>query len=218
MEGVSMKIFGYGEDAATYWALTTNLKKILEVQGDKSSPLVVFYRPSFGRGKHGWGEFDAIIGTEQAIYLVESKWFRSSECARKGTIEVRREQVVRHAMFQWVYKKWHDGKYCEWKVFREKNNNAFKKEHNKTKKELPNADNLLACNLMNLCSKLSKCGTVVKNILLFLHADLSRATPELDDHMIVKYKGPKLDGSDGFKVIRVLYPEYSKEDYYFTMT
>src|SRR5512143_1712426 len=87
------RIFGYGEDALTYWAVTSRLGEMLQALGDKSLPAdaTVIYRPSFGRrGSIGptatneqysaeFGEFDAILGTRQAVYLVESKWDSSSE-------------------------------------------------------------------------------------------------------------------------------------------
>ena len=46
------RIFGYGEDTFTLWALRHRKSEILKEFQDKTSPsdCLVFYRPSFGRG------------------------------------------------------------------------------------------------------------------------------------------------------------------------
>jgi hypothetical protein len=68
------QIIGYGEDALTYWALTTKLQDILDkLDKTKADDCLVFYRPSFGRGMN-IGEFDAILATPKTVYLIESKW------------------------------------------------------------------------------------------------------------------------------------------------
>ncbi len=45
------RLIGYGEDALTYWAITSRLGEILQILGDKSAltNVTVIYRPSFGR-------------------------------------------------------------------------------------------------------------------------------------------------------------------------
>ena len=46
------RIFGYGEDAFTLWALRHKKAEILAESQDNTLPsdCLVFYRPSFGRG------------------------------------------------------------------------------------------------------------------------------------------------------------------------
>lgn len=97
-------VIGYGEDGLTLWAFTRHLPAVLEKLGDTGDPdrCLFFYRPSFGRrgGQYSaeFGEFDGILATEQAVYPVESKWFRSA--ARSGLVKIRKRQVRRHQIFQ----------------------------------------------------------------------------------------------------------------------
>src|SRR5271157_1954335 len=100
-----MKLYGYGEDALTLWALKMKLSEILEPFGDHSaaSECKLFFRPSFGRrgGEKSsqFGEFDFIILARDRLYLGESKWDRSPEVTDIGTIELREEQNIRHQLF-----------------------------------------------------------------------------------------------------------------------
>jgi len=53
---------------------------VLDWFGDKAdqSQCLVFYRPSFGRrsidNSSIFGEFDAIVSSQNNVYLIESKW------------------------------------------------------------------------------------------------------------------------------------------------
>jgi len=69
-----MKLFGYGEDFLTLWALTKVTKTILNKLNDETPPdsCKIIYRPSFGRAggsmenqRAEFGEFDAILVTDQ---------------------------------------------------------------------------------------------------------------------------------------------------------
>jgi len=79
------QIIGYGEDAFTLWALKHKTSIILNSFQDQTAPsdCLFFYRPSFGRsgGEESaeFGEFDAIIGSSDNIYLIESKWDNSPD-------------------------------------------------------------------------------------------------------------------------------------------
>ena len=99
-----MKIIGYGEDALTYEMLNNRMPVFLREMGDKSklNDVVFLYRPSFGRGEKGFGEFDAIVGTNEFIYLIESKWTYSTEVKRGNIKEItlRAPQTRRHVIFQ----------------------------------------------------------------------------------------------------------------------
>ncbi len=94
----NVRIYSYGEDALTLWALKNKINDIID-SGEESK--MVFYRPSFGR-KGGeksseFGEFDFIILTDKKIYLGESKWDHSSEIKKSGSeIELKSNQTRRH--------------------------------------------------------------------------------------------------------------------------
>lgn len=105
-------VIGYGEDALTIWALTEGLPNTLERL--KESRLIdttaveecrVFYRPSFGRGKYGIGEFDAIIASPKTICLIECKWCSPGEEA-KGVVAIPRAQCRRHRRWRAMREDW----------------------------------------------------------------------------------------------------------------
>ena len=103
-----MSVIGYGEDALTFWALSTewdSLANELKINKVPDEEIVRLYRPSFGRGKYGFGEFDAIISTDKVIFLIESKWENSSEVTSKG-IKLTLPQQNRHKVFHELHKKW----------------------------------------------------------------------------------------------------------------
>lgn len=99
-----MKIIGYGEDALTLFALKEHLRDILNDLEDNtdSTNCLIFYRPSFGRGKHGFGEFDAILSTQKNIYLIESKWDKLQE-KRNNEYKLEYNQIRRHIIFSAFY-------------------------------------------------------------------------------------------------------------------
>ncbi|MEY4945715.1 MAG: hypothetical protein RIR22_416 [Planctomycetota bacterium] len=106
-----MKVYAYGEDALTLWAIKNRLSEILSKLGDetKVDECKIFFRPSFGRGgkgKSNFGEFDFILLTFKAIYLGESKWDGSSEKLKDGLLELRPEQLFRHNVFKWYMDNW----------------------------------------------------------------------------------------------------------------
>ncbi len=109
-----MKIIGYGEDALTYEMLHKKMPDILGALGDKSEldDIVFLYRPSFGRGESGFGEFDAIVGTKKYIFLIESKWIYSSEVkiGAKKEITLRRPQTRRHEIFKELNERRKEGR------------------------------------------------------------------------------------------------------------
>ena len=83
---MEIEAYGYGEDSLTLWLLKTKFKDFFEKLTKKSlgntSKPIILYRPSFGRGgrsKSNIGEFDAIIGSSETIYLIESKWDNCKE-------------------------------------------------------------------------------------------------------------------------------------------
>jgi hypothetical protein len=192
LEGLNIsKIFGYGEDAFTFWALRHRKSEILKQFNDKTPPsdCLVFYRPSFGRRGGGksseFGEFDAILVSLENIYLIESKWNNLS-AFKEGKIVIKPEQKLRHHIFSWYVTHW-DGKYeYDWKSFFEEQRNHFQKEFGKYKKTIPHNDTVLARNLQFVLSKLRKhCVKFsspqnIKNILLFFYNKNKSTTPVLN--------------------------------------
>ncbi len=173
------RIIGYGEDALTYWAITSQLGEILLALRDKSSPAdaIVIYRPSFGRrGRIGpdakkeqlsaeFGECDAILGTQQAIYLVESKWDSSSE-THDDLITLRGVQIRRHQIMRWYLETWRVNRPEDWMAFVTQQGTAFQTLFPGNK--MASAGSRLARNLEFILSTLSECGARVQDVLLFI--------------------------------------------------
>jgi hypothetical protein len=170
------KIFGYGEDALTLWALKQHASRILKEFQDKTpiSNCLIFYRPSFGRHSKTsgsvFGEFDAIVASKENIYLIESKWdnlakFNSSEFV------LREEQTLRHKIFSWYLTHWKKKYLNDWQKFMKEHQSDFK-FGNKT---LAPEGSLLARNLELILSKLQEnCRSCpsednIKNVLLFFY-------------------------------------------------
>ncbi len=173
------KLFGYGEDFLTLWAINEQLQEILERFEHHVTPsdCLIFYRPSFGRsgGKDSaeFGEFDAIIATKENIYLIESKWDNLSNYKKNGIV-LREEQILRHKVFTWYLTHWSKKYSGKWQEFVEN-----KKESFVLGKKLPKVQEgkqcILATNLeFILCRLLEHCKGFssranIKNILLFFY-------------------------------------------------
>jgi hypothetical protein len=118
-----MKLYGYGEDVLTLWALTSKLDVILS-KLDNSTPsslCTVFFRPSFGRRggprSSQFGEFDFILLARERLYLGESKWDRSSEEIREGILQLREKQRQRHEVFKCYVEEWTCRPHTSWVEF-----------------------------------------------------------------------------------------------------
>jgi len=173
------KLFGYGEDFLTLWAVNEQLQMMLEKFKDNTKPsnCLVFYRPSFGRsgGKDSaeFGEFDAIIASKENIYLIESKWDNLSNYKKKRII-LREEQLIRHKVFTWYLTHWSKNYSGKWQEFMENNKDNFIQG-----KKLPTVREgkqcILATNLEFILSKvLDHCKGFssrvnIKNVLLFFY-------------------------------------------------
>jgi hypothetical protein len=127
-------VYGYGEDALTFWVISGHLKRFLSLFGDHSPIDVstVFYRPSFGRKgsskdvtnpshwRSAFGEFDAIVGTERGTYLIETKWTASSEAprwTRPRPLRVTNAQVRRHSIMRSYIEAWRAVRPSCWSEF-----------------------------------------------------------------------------------------------------
>lgn len=170
------KIVGYGEDAFTFWVLKQHTSEILEHFEDITtlSNCLIFYRPSFGRHRKKnssvFGEFDAIISSEENIYLIESKWDNLAKF-NNDEFMLREEQILRHKIFSWYLTHW-DKKYVnDWQTFINEHQNDFKFKN----KTIAPKGSLLATNLEFILNKLlehcrrfsSEDG--IKNVLLFFY-------------------------------------------------
>lgn len=172
--GIS-KIFGYGEDAFTLWALKQHTSKILQEFQDKTAPsdCLIFYRPSFGRqskeSKAVFGEFDAIIASQENIYLIESKWDNLSKFDKDELI-LREEQELRHQILSWYLTHWNKKYSKDWECFVTENQNDFEFEG----KTIAPTNSLLAKNLefiltksLKHCQKFSQ--NNIKNMMFFFY-------------------------------------------------
>jgi len=203
------QIIGYGEDALTYWAITSKLDEILRTLGDNSYPsaTVIIYRPSFGRrgsiGTHAnkeqlsaeFGEFDAILGTPQAVYLIESKWDSSSK-AGNYWITLKSVQSRRHEIMRWYLNTWRMSQPKDWTTFVSDQETAFQTLFPGNK--LAPADSRLAQNLEFVLRTLGKCGDHVQDVLLFIGqtGNLKPMGVKLDNFklVILKYQPLQLSG------------------------
>lgn len=172
------KIFGYGEDALTLWALKCHISKVLEEFRDQTAPsdCLVFFRPSFGRrggkGSQIFGEFDAIIASSENVYLIESKWDNLSRF-KDDEITLEEEQTLRHDILSWYITHWNTKYSNNWESLIRNQKNDFEKKF--SGKEIAHSNRLLAANLefvLNAmrkhCPK-SKSENHIKNVLLFFY-------------------------------------------------
>jgi hypothetical protein len=198
-----MKLFGYGEDALTLWALKMKLPEILEPFSDRSptSDCKIFFRPSFGRrgGENSsqFGEFDFLILASKCLYLGESKWDRSSELIDNDSIiELRPEQLRRHQLFDFYIQEWAFGQYSEWGEFVTA---ASPRAREKFQKPLAPSDSLLAKNL--------------KSVMDIIRSHFSHHKPQIHNVLLYLYGSPKgkqipkeVKGEFGFQVVPIKYP------------
>lgn len=175
------RIFGYGEDAFTLWALKNRKSEILAEFQDVTSPsdCLVFYRPSFGRGDEAeFGEFDAILVSSENIYLIESKR-DSFSGSQNDEISLKSCQELRHSIFSWYLQHW-DEKYANrWEYFEKELESDFQKEFKK--RRIAPTGSLLASNLEFVLTTIRRYfGKIpsknnVKNVLLFF-CDKNKST------------------------------------------
>jgi len=169
-----MKIYGYGEDALTLWSLTTGLSEFLR-QCDDSTPTddkTVYFRPSFGRrapNPHGkpsvFGEFDAIVTTHKAHYLVEAKWNTSSELD-EDILTVESRQCRRHGVLRWYVENWKKSQPISWSEFRSSFRELFEATFGTL--TIPTPGTKLAKNLEFILSALVEQDLPLFDVLLFI--------------------------------------------------
>ena len=203
-------VIAYGEDPLTLWALTVRLGHVLNELHDPTpaSDVLVVYRPSFGRGgaaKHSragrraeFGEFDAILRSDSAVYLVEAKWHRSPEI-QGGAAILRDEQTTRHRILRWLLNEWREQRATSWSEFRPRAVTAF--EHDFPGMTLASDGRRLAGSLEYLMRLLGSRTEAIRDVLLVL-------CPEGQDVEIAR-------APDGFTVVRVPFaPLTASTDYF----
>lgn len=177
------KIIGYGEDALTYWAMTQKIEYILQKLEDKSNPsdCLLIYRPSFGRRggleRANFGEFDAILATSYSIYLIESKWNVSSKI-KNGRIKLREQEVLRHRIFAWYFKRWDANKFQSWSSFVKKYEREFKNMFDG--KKIADSDSRLSRNLEYVIDQLHNYSKKIGNVLIFFDNEGTSSPTDID--------------------------------------
>ncbi len=194
------KILGYGEDALTLWLLKNKPDEILKRFNDKTQPsdCFSFYRPSFGRsggqGSAEFGEFDAILASEENVYLIESKW-DNHRPNTKTDLMLRPEQTKRHEVFRWYLSNWSQKYSNDWEAFAKDKGADFV-----SGKKIAPQNSLLAMNLQQILSQLHghcpNCSNDdhVKKVLLFFH---------------IFDSNPPKKTSAGFEIVPLSYEEKS---------
>ena len=172
-----MRILGYGEDALTYWALSQHMTDVIgrAPLNDDSPPekTLLIYRPSFGRAggpeSAQFGEFDAIVGTPQATYLIESKW--TGERIINGQVRLKAWQVLRHQIFRWIRDRWLEQPPANWEQFYNANADAFADHFQRDGKLLARPPSRLANNLHSILEELREFPRRTQDVLLYFHLE-----------------------------------------------
>ena len=204
-----MKVYAYGEDALTLWAIKNRLPEILGKLGDetKVDECKIFFRPSFGRGGKGtsnFGEFDFIILSDDKLYLGESKWDGAKKAKAKVHIKFKQQQLRRHEIFKWYIEKIKEilKEEC-WSTFKEKYKDDFSKCFGP--KEIPDLDKkglkpLLIENLITVLKLIAKKPNKIVDVLLYFYNGKN-----LED-------GCKVTNDNSFECVSVDYNDDNKED------
>lgn len=192
-------LWGYGEDVLTLRALNEDVGEILKQLGDNSAEkdVVTIYRPSFGRRasydaakpRAEFGEFDAIIGTPSAIYLVETKWSQSTE-VRSGVVVLRDEQLRRHQVMHWYLAAFADRGAVP-SSERPEDDPPFEGV------KCPPGNSVVARNLQWICERLQPGREKkVENVLLWIGTDGNVNVPSCSGFRVVELRHEAEDGSN----------------------
>ena len=182
----------YGEDAFTLRVISAGLPAFLAQFGDQSAlpKCRALFRPSFGRrattfgaDKCAWqaafGEFDAIVGTPKAIYLIEAKWSRSGEVRDGGTtVRLAPAQVRRHRIMRAYIERWRDLKPASWDEFA--GDNALRQLLAEYCARVPGPKSALARNLRRYLHILGQFSGPIRDVVLFLRTAPSSPPSEIE--------------------------------------
>lgn len=209
------RVLGYGEDPLTYHVLTMKLHEFLSNLGDDTNPndALILYRPSFGRGtgsntakRHStFGEFDAIVAAKEAVYLIESKWHRSSEITKKE-IKLSETQKRRHKIFQWYRENWRPSYEKHWTTFVKDMGKDFEKKFEPA--SLPSEDTMLSKNIEFVLRQLEPYPKRTENVLLYIYPANQPGKKRTE------IRGRK----EGFRVVPLDYSPVEEATAYFAMS
>ena len=193
----------YGEDGLTLKYTKEKLGEILQQLEDDSNPTdcTVFFRPSLGRGRHGYGEPDAIIISREKAYIVEVKWDGGRELIgerKQSPVKLKDEQTRRHDIIRWYSDNLN---FCEvpvgeeWDRFAEKYKPEFEREFEfitkkgkKAKKSIPPSGSITSTNLRTLFGEIGN--KKIEDVLLIFYR-YSDKQPEVEQEgftpVFVKY-------------------------------
>jgi len=173
-----MRVLGYGEDALTYWALSRHLPAVigqppLSDDSTENDNLLLIYKPSFGRaggqGSAQFGEFDAIVATTRAVYLIESKWTGEPIINRQVILAGR--QILRHQVFRWIRDRWLEEVPGNWEQFYNGNRNARDFAERFAGKPLVQPGRRVASNLQYVLQQLPGRSAPTKDVLLYFRLE-----------------------------------------------
>lgn len=204
------KVLGCGDDSLTLWAIHSQLLALLQQLKDDSEleEVTVIYRPSFGRKgrpkpssrsqspRAEFGEFDALLGTPNAVYAIESKWVGSSE-AGTTVIQLSDVQTHRHAVFQEYRNLWREFKPRNWQEFLRAAEKRFLEVFGDKKNKMAPLGSKLAKNLEFVLSTLNSCGDKVKDVVVYFHNDdwvPQSVRPETFQLVYLKYESMPSSG------------------------
>ena len=196
-------MYGYGEDTLTLYAMTKGLRVFLDQLYDTTptDEAVVYFRPSFGRRSPNpnatqsvFGEFDAIVATRSAIYLVEGKWSGSAEL-QDATLTVADVQRRRHKVFRWDHKHWKEKMPSSWAHFRAQTKEAF--EDAFPGLTIPTAGTKLAKNLEFVLSGVCQRDVPLVDVLLFstVHLNVCPTAINPPEFKLVVIHAPSIGGA-----------------------
>ena len=198
-------MLGYGEDALTLWAITRGLPSFLRQLEDDTpaKEVLVLFRPSFGRRSPNanatpsvFGEFDAIVRSRYANYLVEGKWNSSSEL-KETIVDITERQKRRHRVMRWYYENWQPEGEQSWADFRGRSKVSFERAFPGL--TMPTAGTTLAKNLEYVLALMKEKDLPLYDVLLFstVHAGLRPSSVNPASFRLVVMNVEAVSG-DGF--------------------
>ena len=206
-----MRILGYGEDALTYWALSRHLPEVigqapLNDQSAKDAKVLLIYRPSVGRAGGNasaqFGEFDAIVGTRNAVYLIESKW--TGEPIINGHVILAARQILRHQIFRWVRARWLEQAPASWTEFYNHPANVADFARDFQGKPLVPFGRRLACNFQYVLQQLPGRDVPIKDVLLYFRLEggmIPEGVAEAPSFVVVPFAFHPLNANCGGLIV-----------------
>ncbi len=169
-------LHGFGADSLTLSAITNRLPELLRALDDDSNPdaAVMFFQPSFGHkgmskkvtdlGRVDFGHFDAIVGTQKAVYLIDGLTEKSPE-VRNAIVEFDRIRQYPHVIFRGYRDAWQEQKPENWLSFEAQQTETFRVKFPRCKVAPFGTE--IAGSLEFVLRSLQDCGSEVVDVVLF---------------------------------------------------